>query len=105
MIFLYSFSLFNPTSVLCRKAPLVPEVNENPNPRKIDPRTKKGNELPKTNSKVDINIDIFAMTNVFLCPNISEIYPEGISRRNPASQPIPVYNPICWAVVFGRDRK
>lgn len=101
----YSWSRFSPSSVLCNIASFVPEVNANPIAINIDPRMKKINEFPMMNEIVDNNNAIFAITKAVLCPILSEMYPEGISNKNPASQPIPVYRPICCAVALGNDKK
>lgn len=53
----------------------------------------------------EIICNIFDIKRVFLWPNLSEKYPDGISSKKEAKKPIAVNTHNCWAVVSGRLKK
>gem|GEM_PF-5315802 len=51
-------------------------------------------KLQSIKNMVDSRLHIFAITKVFLCPKVSDMYPLGTSSRKPAIYQIPVNIPI-----------
>lgn len=89
-ILAYSFSLPMLARVSCKNAEDVPDWNAKANDRKTLPMTYSKSDWAKMNESVETIMQSLERINVFLWPNWSEKYPEGISKRKDAMDPIPV---------------
>src|SRR6056297_1774092 len=81
------FSFFNPINVLCKNALFVPEAKAFPEEINTEPIINKNKESANIKEIVEKTMQIFAIINVFLCPILSEIHPEGISKIKEAKNP------------------